>query len=171
MAYPFDNTNLAYDLSRFDTSDRDRRERQRRAEAEAKARAIHLAPANHASTSGSKFKIVMASLMIFAALFAVNYYNTKKDDVARMVAEQEELLTAAKDDNALLQSKLDTKANIGYIEQYATEKLGMTKVAASQKKYISVNTEDLIEIDSDDSEGLLGTIKRVFSAFLEYIGF
>lgn len=169
MAYPFDNTNLAYDLSRFDTSERERNEKRRRAEAE--ARKIRLAPANKVSTSGSKFKIVMASMMLFAALFAVNYFNTKKDDAARMVAQQEELLTAAQDDNALLQSKLDSKANIGYIEQYASEKLGMTKVAASQKKYINVNTEDLIEIDNDDSEGLLGAIKRGFSAFLEYIGF
>ena len=169
MAYPFDNTNLAYDLSRFDTTERERREKQRRAEE--KARAIHLAPANKVSTSGSKFKIIAVSLMMFAALFAVNYYNTKKDDAVRMVAEQEELRDAARDDNELLQSKLDSKANIAYIEQYATEKLGMTKVAASQKKYISVTTEDLIEIDNDDSEGLLGTIKRGFSAFLEYIGF
>ncbi len=169
MAYPFDNSNLAYDLSRFDTTERERREKQRRAEE--KARAIRLAPANKVSTSGSKFKIIMVSLMMFAALFAVNYYNTKKDDVARMVARQEQLLAAAQDDNELLQSKLDSKANIGYIEQYASEKLGMTKVSASQKKYISVNTEDLIEIDNDDSEGLLGAIKRGFSAFLEYIGF
>lgn len=169
MAYPFDNTNLAYDLSMFDTTERERREKQRRAKE--KARAIHLAPANRVSTSGSKFKIIMFSLMMFAALFAVNYYHTKKDDAARMVAQQEELRNAAQDDNELLQSKLDTKANISYIEQYAAEKLGMTKVAASQKKYISVNTEDLIEIDNDDSEGLLGTIKRGFSAFLEYIGF
>ncbi len=169
MAYPLDNSNLAYDLSRFDTTERERRERQRRAEE--KARAIRLAPANKVSTSGSKFKIIMVSLMMFAALFAVNYYNTKKDDAARMVAQQEQLLAAAQDDNELLQSKLDSRANIGYIEQYASEKLGMTKVSASQKKYISVNTEDLIEIDNDDSEGLLGTIKRGFSAFLEYIGF
>lgn len=169
MAYPFDNTNLAYDLSRFDTTERERREKQRRADEQ--ARAIHLAPINGKSASGSKFKIIMVSLMMFAALFAVNYYNTKKDDAARLVAEQEELLIAARDDNDLLQSKLDTKANIGYIEQYATEKLGMTKVAASQKKYISVNTEDLIEIDNDDSEGFLGKIKRGFSSFLEYIGF
>ena len=170
MAYPMnDNTNLAYDLSRFDTADRERREKQRRADEE--ARRIYLAPLNSVSRSGSRFKIVMAALMIFAALFAVNYYDTKRDDVTRMVAEQEEELSAAMDDNALLQSKLDTKANIGYIEKYATEKLGMSKVAASQKKYISVNTEDLIEVDNDDSDGFFGSVKRWFSAFLEYIGF
>lgn len=170
MAYPVnDNTNLAYDLSMFDTAERERREKHHRADEE--ARKIHLAPLNSVSRSGSRIKIVMAALMIFAALFAVNYYNTKRDDVSRKVAEQEQLLTEAKDDNNLLQSKLDTKANIGYIEKYATEQLGMSKVAASQKKYISVNTEDLIEVTEDDDGGFLGSVKRGFSAFLEYIGF
>lgn len=170
MAYPMsDNTNLAYDLSMFDTAERERREKQRRADKE--ARKIHLAPVISASKSGSRVKIIMAALMVFAALFAVNYYNTKRDDVARMVAEQEELLSAAKDDNNLLQSKLDAKANIGYIEKYATEKLGMSKVAASQKEYISVNTEDLIEVTEDGNGGFIGSVKKWFSDFLEYIGF
>ena len=89
MAYPINgNTNLAYDLSMFDTAERERREKQRRADEE--ARKIHLAPLNSVSRSGSRIKIVMAALMIFAALFAVNYYNTKRDDVSRMVAEQEQ---------------------------------------------------------------------------------
>ncbi|MBD5128830.1 MAG: hypothetical protein HDT43_02735 [Ruminococcaceae bacterium] len=170
MAYPMNtNTNLAYDLSMFDTAERERREKQRRADEE--ARKIRLAPLNSVSRSGSRTKIVAMALMIFAALFAVNYYNTKRDDVVRMVAEQEELLAAAKDDNSLLQSKLDSMANIGYIEKYATEQLGMSKVAASQKKYISVNTEDLIEVTGDDDGGFFGSLKREFSAFLEYIGF
>ncbi|MCH5206033.1 MAG: hypothetical protein J1F09_03710 [Oscillospiraceae bacterium] len=171
MAYPayqIDNTNLAYDLSRFDTTERDRREKQRKEEEQAQK--IQMAPAVSVSKSGSKAKIVLAVTMVFIAFFFVNYYNTKKDDVSRMVTQQEALLAAAKDDNALLQSKLDSKANIGYIEEYATEKLGMTKVTSSQKKYISVNTESLIEVENDDSAGFLGAVKRWFSSVLEYIG-
>lgn len=166
MAYPYeynDNTNLAYDLSRFDTSIRERKPKP-------KAN-IRIAPAVSLSKSGSKLAIVLAITAIFMACFAINYYNTKVDDVSRKVAQQESLLAAAKDDNALLQSKLDAKANIGFIEQYATEELGMTKVTASQKKYISVNTEDLIEVSEDDSEGFLGAVKGWFSSVLEYIGF
>lgn len=170
MAYPmFDNTNLAYDLSRFDTTDRERREKQRRADEE--ARKIRIAPAQSVSRSGSRFKVVFAALMMFAALFAVNYYNAKNDDVSRMVSQQEKLLSAAKDDNELLQSKLDTKANIGYIEKYATEQLGMSKVTASQKKYLSVNTEDLIVADGDESEGFPEAVQKWFGSILEYIGF
>ena len=169
MAYPVnDNSNLAYDLSRFDVSEIENRRKEREKENQRK---IRMAPAFSVSKSGSKFKVVMASVMAFAALFAVNYFNTRKDDTARMVESQQAVLDGVRDDNELLQSKLDAKANIGYIEEYATEKLGMTKVASSQKKYISVNTEDLVEVSDDGSSGFLGSVQNWFNSFLEYIGF
>ena len=164
-----DNSNLAYDLSRFDNSERQRREKQRKKEAE--ARAIRMAPAASLSKSGMKLKAFVVIAALFAAFFAVNYYNTKKDDTYRLVVAQQEELNSVTDDNALLQSKLDAKANIGYIEQYAKETLNMDKVGSTQKKYISVNTESLIEVEKDDSEGFLGSIKKGFRSFLEYIGF
>lgn len=165
----YNNTNLAYDLSRFDTTGRDQREEQRKKDAE--ARKIRMAPQLSVSKSGNKFLVVLTAVVVFAALFAVNYSNSRNDDVARMVAKQETVLAAAQDDNALLQSKLDSKVNIGYIEKYATENLGMTKVSSQQKKYISVNTESLIETTPDDNSGFLGSIKKGFTDFLEYIGF
>lgn len=164
-----DNSNLAYDLSRFDNSDRERREKQRQKEEE--ARKIRMAPAVSLSKSGTKITAFFAIAVMFAAFFAVNWFNAKKDDTARLVAAQQELLDAEADDNALLQSKLDAKANIGYIEEYAKNKLQMSKVGSAQKKYISVNTESLIEVEKDDSEGFLGSIKKGFKSFLEYIGF
>ncbi len=173
MAYYY-NTNLAYadeeadyDLSRFDTSLRDRRKKQQE---QAKAKEIKMAPAASVSKSGSIVKIVLAVAALFAALCGVNYFNTQKYDASRKVAEQRELLAAAQDDNELLRSKLDQKANISYIEQYASEKLGMTKITSSQKKYISIN-ENLIEVERDETEGFIGTVRKWFSNILEYMGF
>lgn len=172
MAYY--NTNLAYadedveyDLSRFDTSLRDSRKKQ---EEEARAKEIKMAPAVSVSKSGSLVKIVLAVTLLFGALYAVNYFNTMKYNASRMVAQQEELLAEAQDDNALLRSKLDAKANIGYIEQYASEKLGMTKITSSQKEYICIN-ESLIEVEQDETEGFIGSVRKWFSHALEYMGF
>ncbi len=165
----YNDDNLAYDLSRFDNSDRERRERERKKEEE--ARKIRMAPASSLSKSGTKITAFLAIAVMFAAFFAVNWFNTKKDDTARLVAEQQELLNEELENNALLQSKLDAKANIGYIEEYAKNNLQMNKVTSAQKKYISVNTESLIEVEKDDSEGFLGSIKKGFKSFLEYIGF
>lgn len=165
----YNNTNLAYDLSKFDMSGREQREEQRKKDEE--ARKIRMAPHLSVSKSGSKLLVFVFAAAAFFALFMVNYYNAKNDDAARQVSKQQALLDAAKEDNALLQSKLDSKVNIGYIEKYATETLGMTKVGSQQKRYISVNTESLIETAPDESTGFLGSIKKGFEDFLEYIGF
>ncbi len=167
MDFITDNTNLAYDLSRFDTSERERRRKQREEDTASK---IRMAPQISLSKSGSKLKLVAVVAVFFAALLIVTYYNAKNDDAARMVAQQESLLASAKDDNIMLQNKLDAIANIGYIEKYATEQLGMTKVAPSQKKYIDVNTEDLIEVDTEDPTGFIGSVKDWFGSVMEYLG-
>lgn len=167
MEYFTDNTNLAYDLSRFDTTEREHRARERREEAKSN---IRMAPLASVAKSGSKLKLVAVVAVFFAALFTVTYFNVKRDDVTRMVTAQQAKLESAKDDNLLLQNKLDAVANISYIEKYATENLGMTKVNSTQKQYIPLNIENLLEVDKDDSAGFIGSVKRWFSSVLEYIG-
>lgn len=167
MAYtniPIDNTNLAYDLSRFDRSEREQREK------EAPKSKMHLAPVHSVSKSGSKLKVVAVALLFLGAFTAVNCSNTRKDDAARLVEQQQAVLQSALDDNALLKSRLDSKVNTAYIEKYAAEKLGMVKVSASQKKYISVNTESLVEIGANEGGGMVDSVKTWFDGFVEYIG-
>lgn len=167
MAYtdiPIDNTNLAYDLSRFEKT-----EREQRAEEAPKSR-MHLVPAVSVSKSGSKLKVAAAALVLFGAFCAVNCSNTRKDDSLRLVEQQQTELKNALNDNSLLKSKLDGKVNTAYIEKYATEKLGMVKVSASQKQYISVNTESLVEVGGEDNGGVVDSVKSWFGGIVEYIG-
>lgn len=167
MAYtniPIDNTNLAYDLSRFDRQEREQREKQ------APKSKMHLAPAASVSKSGSVIKVVLAAIFFFALFCAVNVSNTHRDDAARLVEQQQAALTSALEDNSLLKSRLDSKINTAYIEKYASEKLGMVKVSASQKKYISVNTESLVEVDGEESGGVVDSVQSWFGDIVEYIG-
>ena len=60
--------------------------------------------------------------------------------------------------------------NTAYIEKYAEETLGMTKVSASRKEYMSVNTESLVEVGGEDSGGVVGSVQTWFDGFMEYIG-
>lgn len=166
MSYQ-NNTNLAYNLSLFDTSNKENREKR---ELEVKSK-ITLSEAPSVSKSGSKLKVAAAAVLVFSALCAVNYSNTKMDDVSLLVEEQQQILQNAIDDNELLQSKLDSKVNTSYIEKYAEETLGMTKVSPSQKKYISVNTENLVTVEQEDNLGFIGGIKSWWNGVLEYIGF
>lgn len=160
--------NLAYDLSLFDDKERHRREINEKEKAAAAK--IKMAKTS-VSRSGSRIKVIACAAAVFAAFYAANYFNTQKDDMARLVEEQRAAYSDAVNDNSLLRSQLEYKVSIGYIEQYATEELGMQKVTGAQKKYISVNTESLIEIERDDSGGFFGSIKRWFQDIMEYIGF
>ena len=159
--------NLAYDLSLFDDNERRHHEKEKE---KAAAGGIKMTKSS-ISRSGSRIKVIACAAAVFAAFFTANYFNTRRDDMARMVTEQRAEYNDALNDNSLLRSQLDYKISIGYIEQYATEELGMQKVTGAQKKYISVNTESLIEVEHDDSGGFFGSVRSWFEDVLEYMGF
>lgn len=168
MLPEIDKSNLAYDLSHFDNTARKEQERQQ--DRERRAREIKMNK-HSVSRNGSRFMIVACAVAVFGALWAVNVQNTKEDDIARMVDDQKKLLAEAQDENSLLQSRLDSKINISYIEEYAANELGMSKVTNSQINYLSVNTEDLIEVSPEESGNIFTAISDWFGDLLEYIGF
>ena len=109
MLPEIDKSNLAYDLSHFDNTARKERERQQ----DRQRRASEIKMNKHsASRTGSKFGIVLCAVAAFGALWAVNVQNTRADDIARKVDDQKKLLAEARDENSLLQSRLDSKVNI-----------------------------------------------------------
>ncbi len=162
-----DRSNLAYDLSMYDNAARREQERER----ERRARQIKMNKKHSVSRSGSVVKLGLVCAVVFGALWVVNVQNTKVDDVARMVDDQKTLLSEAQEENSLLQSRLDSKANISYIEEYAANELGMAKVTNSQINYLDVNTENLIEVTPDNSGSIFSAVADWFGDLLEYIGF
>lgn len=164
-----DRTNLAYDLSLYENTARKQQE-DRKKDRERRAREIKMKK-HSVSRSGSKLRLIMCAAGIFCVLWAVNVQNTRVDDIARKVDDQKQLLAEAQDQNALLQSRLDSKANIGYIEEYATNQLGMAKVTNSQINYLDVNTESLIEVSPEGDGSIFSAIADWFGDLLEYIGF
>ena len=163
------NTNLAYDLSRFDVAEQEKHNAHRVKEQEKAKQEIRM-NSRSVSRSGSRLKVIVAGGVVFAALCIVNIQLTSADDWARKVTEQQALLTAAQEENSLLQSKLDSKVNIGYIEEFAASELGMAKVTNSQIQYLSVNTEALIEVEADGDDSMFGGIGEWFGDMMEYIG-
>lgn len=168
MLPDIDQSNLAYDLSHFDSTARKVQEREQ----DRTRREYEIKMNKHSvSRSGSKLRLIVCAAAAFCALWAVNVQNTRADDLARKVDDQKALLAEAQDENSLLQSRLDSKVNIGYIEEYAASELGMSKVSNSQINYLNVNTEDLIEISPEDSGSIFTAIADWFGDLLEYIGF
>ena len=162
-----DRSNLAYDLSMYDNAARREQEREQERERERRARQIKM-NMHSVSRSGSKLAVTAVAL---GALWAVNVQFTKVDDIARKVEDQRALLAEAQEENSLLQSRLDSKANISYIEEYAANELGMAKVTNSQINYLDVNTENLIEVTPENNGSIFSAVADWFGDLLEYIGF
>ena len=164
-------TNLAYDLSRFDTAEIDERARKRREEyqQEQQARQLML-NSRSASKTGSLLKIVSVCVVFLAIFSAVNYQNVRVDSMARKITAQQEQLVNAQEENALLQSKLDAKVNTAYVEDYATNVLGMVKISQSQVDYLEVNTESLVEVSDTGTKGMYESLMNWLDDVKEYIG-
>ena len=160
-----DRSNLAYDLSMYDNAARREQEREQERERERRARQIKM-NMHSVSRSGSKLKLFAVTAVALGALWAV-----KVDDIARKVEDQRALLAEAQEENSLLQSRLDSKANISYIEEYAANELGMAKVTNSQINYLDVNTENLIEVTPENNGSIFSAVADWFGDLLEYIGF
>lgn len=170
MQIPGDyNSNLAYDLSRFDVEEQEKQNEHRRKEQEKAKQEIRM-NSRSVSRSGSRIKLLLGVGLVFGALCLVNYQMTTADDWARKVADKQAELTAAQEENSLLQSRLESKVNIGYIEEYASTQLGMAKVTNAQIEYLSVNTESLIEVDPDGGDSIFEGVNRWFGDLMEYIG-
>ncbi|MGN0686644.1 MAG: hypothetical protein ACI4KA_00895 [Oscillospiraceae bacterium] len=163
------NSNLAYDLSRFDVAEQEKQNKHRKEEQEKAKQEIRM-NSRSVSRSGSRIKLLLSVGVLFGAFWLLNCQMTKADDWARMVSDQNAALTAAQEENALLQSKLESMMNIGYIEEYASKQLGMAKVSNAQVQYLSVNTENLIEVYAEEDSGFLSGVNKWFSDLLEYIG-
>lgn len=165
---PERNSNLAYDLSHFEVDPE--KEREREQDRQRRERELKLNKPS-VSKSGSRFLILLGAAAVFTGFWMVNVQNTKVNDMARQVNAQKAALLDAQEENAVLQNKLDRKVNIGYIEQYAQNELGMQKITNSQINYLSVNTENLIEITPEDSGNLFTAAAERFKELLEYMGF
>lgn len=102
------------------------------------------------SKSSKNFKIVLYIGIVFALLFAVSYRNAlitqKYSEIKKLKTELSEL----EKDNKQLEVNIETKTNLGLIEEKGTNELGLKKLDDSQTVYVSLDKQDYIESSSED---------------------
>lgn len=72
-------------------------------------------------------------------LFAVLYTNAKTNELTHEISDLQKNLSVSQSENTRLNSELDSLVSMNMIDQYAVEKLGMTKMKSNQIKYIDVS--------------------------------
>lgn len=84
-------------------------------------------------------KIVAVTLACFAlAAMVINSLSTK-NELTKQIEAKEKSISNAQSENISLQSKLDSLVSISMIDEYAVNKLGMTKVKSNQIQYMDVD--------------------------------
>lgn len=152
------NSNLAYDLSRYEARDERARSRE------------HIKP--KVSAKPSETPAAMAAVLLIAAAGALlSLCITSKADIASVhaeIVEQEAVVQALEQENTRMLTELEQKSSQKAVETYAEEILGMQKLNKSQIEYVSLSSGNMVEIP-EKSDNIFTRIKNSFDNFLEYL--
>lgn len=83
--------------------------------------------------------IATVAALCLSMLFAVLYTNAKTNELTFEISRLEKNYSTAQSENTRLNSELDSLVSMSMIDQYAVEKLSMTKMKSNQIKYIDVS--------------------------------
>ena len=84
-------------------------------------------------------QISVVAALCLTMLFAVLYTNAKTNELTHEISDLQKNLSVSQSENTRLNSELDSLVSMNMIDQYAVEKLGMTKMKSNQIKYIDVS--------------------------------
>lgn len=166
-----DESNLAYDLSRFDTvADlREKQAKKARKQAEQTKPELKVSVRSEAKT-GSPFLIVAGAAAALALLTVPIVNNARVNEAENHVAEQREKLDEATRNRDMLQVQLDSTINVNYVVDFAMNELDMDKPSREQVEYMSVTDKNLIVANDDSSDSIFSVIADWLKDTMEYIG-
>lgn len=152
------SNNLAYDYSVY--------EPVRKAEP---VRKIQVKKAAHKQTI-SAFKAFITAVAATFLLCAIIYAKAEESRLYKEASRLENQLAVISSDNVIMQSELEAKTNIKYVEEYAENVLGLQKLDKAQIEYIELQKENVIRVTQAEDENFFVSIKNWFNGALEYIG-
>ncbi len=159
-----DKSNLAYDLSYFETREKTQAKEEKKAE-------IKVLDPNRAK-SGSALKCLVLAAVAMCLLFAFLGSKVALTEVNNAIIADKNALAEAQAETQRLQTVLDSKLTLKNIEEQAQAELGLEKIARNQIEYLAVESESLIEINPDVVESnSVVEIQNWFDDILEYLGF
>lgn len=83
--------------------------------------------------------VCTVAALCLAMFFGVLYTHAQKNELVHEISALESDYSVAKSENTRLNSELDSLVSMSMIDQYAVERLGMSKMKSTQIKYIDVS--------------------------------
>ena len=119
----------------------------------------------------NNFKIVLYIGAIFVILFAVSYRNALIAQEYSKIKDLKVQLSEVEKENKQLEVNIESKTNLGAIEEKAENELGLKKLEDSQIVYVSLDKQDYVESSSEEVhleeepnwfENIINKIKNLF---------
>lgn len=119
-----------------------------------------------------RVRVVMVVLSVFAVVSFMLYSMARLTELNQKISAAQNALNRQVTENNRLQADLEAKMSMRNIEEYATQKLGMTPMDKSQVTYVDLSDgEDKIELPEDaPKRTLLDDISLAVTDLKEYIG-
>lgn len=128
----------------------------------------------HANRNENSFRrkrnpVMIAAVSVgMAAVTAVSVWivcnNVTLNELNQEIADKREELSHQANLEDEYQMRIDSKLTSSMIEDYASERLGMTQLKNAQKKFVSLSDGDIGQVIRDDGTNTaLDSLKKIFS--------
>lgn len=162
--YAYNRSNVAYDLSQFETDERVERRLKQSSRSHLKVHKTSV------SKSGNWLKTVIVVAAAAMGAFALITSKAQLSEVNTMINRTSAQLEEAQSEHIRLQAQLDNMVTLSKVDEIATTQLGLQKTSKNQVKYISVHDRTMVQA-AEREENIFATLKGWVDSSMEYLGF
>lgn len=98
------------------------------------------------------------SAIVVAVVGMIIYSQVQLTELNQKISEAQETLENSQSEYTQMQMNVDAKYTTSIIEEYAQDKLGMTKANSSQKEFVDLSSGDKAKIVEKEDKSIFDTI-------------
>ena len=98
------------------------------------------------------------SAVVVAVVGMIIYSQVQLTELNQKISEAQETLENSQSEYTHMQMNVDAKYTTSIIEEYAQDKLGMTKANSSQKEFVDLSSGDKAKIVEKEDKSIFDTI-------------
>lgn len=118
----------------------------------------------------SAFKFAIKAFMVLAILCAVLYGNVESNALFNEIRGLESELKNLQSENITLAAEYEARTSLKNVEDYAENVLSLKKLDKSQKEYIDLPADTVIEVVETENKNIFIIIRNKISELREYLG-
>ena len=104
------------------------------------------------------------SAVVVAVVGMIIYSQVQLTELNQKISEAQETLENSQSEYTQMQMNVDAKYTTSIIEEYAQDKLGMTKANSSQKEFVDLSSGDKAKVIEKEDKSIFDTIVDLISS-------